>query len=411
MQNLKKSKRGSVIVFWAILLPVLLGLAGLVIDIGTIYADRTRIQHIADSAALAGAARIKHDNEATALANAYITANQANAKNITITFPVVDKVKRIRVEITRHSPTYFLRIFNLDGMDITVHAAATGFNQPFNPLDYAIISDGNNDFNLLGNSGSHNTTIIGGVYSGATDFYFDNGSGATHDGQKIDGTIYTPNSDMIHYIDEAHPHNERFKDQVMTEADKINLKESDDISNFIKENVANNGDIQDLYNLTSADISNMTNLYSSEHPCYANSSEVDFSKLNGPLFVDGNFNKSVLISGTNSFSNTDKIVIVATGDINITGGTKIPAGHEVVLISLNGNVTYDGSVGSDPKNKGILKIVAPNGDITFNGGDVFMEGFLLGHHVSTGQNGTLYLENPTSSSNSTGAKSQLKLVE
>lgn len=412
MQNLLKNKRGSLIVFWAMLLPVLLGMAGIAIDIGAAQIQRTRIQHIADSAALAGASILKNESSAKARALEYVEKNYADASSIEITFTTKNKIKQINVDLTKASPTYFLKIFNFNNINVGVHAAATGFFQPTNALDYAIISDGPNDFNLFGNSGSHNTNIIGGIYSGAKDFYFDNNSNSEHKNQTIDGNIFTPNKDMIHYIDKDHPHNERFKDQVMTEADKINLKTSPDVTNFINENISTKSPISDIYNLTSTDISSMNNLYSSSHPCYANSSEVDFSKLNGPLFVNGNFNKSVLISGSNnSFVNSNKIVIVATGNINITGGTNIPAGHEVILCSLNGNVTYDGSVGSDPNNLGKLKILAPNGKITFNGGDVYMEGFLLGNNVTTGQNGTLYLKNPNTSTTNTGETSKIRLVE
>ena len=57
-RTIKKSQRGAVIVLFALLLPVLFGFMGLGIDVGLAYVEKGKVQDIADSAALAGAAHL-----------------------------------------------------------------------------------------------------------------------------------------------------------------------------------------------------------------------------------------------------------------------------------------------------------------------------------------------------------------
>ena len=51
-------QRGVVMVFYAILLPVLFGFMGLSLDAGLAYVEKGKAQDIADAAALAGAAHL-----------------------------------------------------------------------------------------------------------------------------------------------------------------------------------------------------------------------------------------------------------------------------------------------------------------------------------------------------------------
>ena len=56
--RLWKDKRGGVMIYTAIALPVLLGVSGMSVDIGSWYADRRAAQVVADAGALAGAVEI-----------------------------------------------------------------------------------------------------------------------------------------------------------------------------------------------------------------------------------------------------------------------------------------------------------------------------------------------------------------
>ncbi len=56
-------QRGVVMVFFAILLPLLFGFMGLSIDVGLAYVEKGKVQDIADSAALAGAAHLADEGD------------------------------------------------------------------------------------------------------------------------------------------------------------------------------------------------------------------------------------------------------------------------------------------------------------------------------------------------------------
>ena len=50
------SQRGAIMVFFALLLPLIFGFMGLGIDAGLVYVNKGKMQDIADATALAGAA-------------------------------------------------------------------------------------------------------------------------------------------------------------------------------------------------------------------------------------------------------------------------------------------------------------------------------------------------------------------
>ena len=54
-KRILRKEQGAIIVLTALLLPVLLGFMGLGVDVGNLYIHKTRLQNIADAAALAGA--------------------------------------------------------------------------------------------------------------------------------------------------------------------------------------------------------------------------------------------------------------------------------------------------------------------------------------------------------------------
>ena len=46
---------GSIFIFTAVVLPIMLGLTGIAFDVGNLYMHKARLQNVADAAALAGA--------------------------------------------------------------------------------------------------------------------------------------------------------------------------------------------------------------------------------------------------------------------------------------------------------------------------------------------------------------------
>jgi Flp pilus assembly protein TadG len=71
-------QRGSVIIWFALLLPVLLGFTGFAIDVARFYLTRVELQNAAEAAALAGARKFA---ETTDSSEAKIEANTVAKKN------------------------------------------------------------------------------------------------------------------------------------------------------------------------------------------------------------------------------------------------------------------------------------------------------------------------------------------
>lgn len=162
-------QRGVVMVFYAILLPVLFGFMGLSLDAGLAYVEKGKAQDIADAAALAGAAHLasdgNHDMDAIkkavqrfAVANGLPlqkgdlvekAANDwdtkesvASGHQAVLAYGVVnvtrdDKtVPRVRVRITKRVPVIFLSIVDgiANNMVVSAKAAAEGGSEVGIPI-------------------------------------------------------------------------------------------------------------------------------------------------------------------------------------------------------------------------------------------------------------------------------------
>ena len=150
MIKFKDKQRGSVVVFFALSLPVLLGVTGLAVDVGHAYFEKSRLQHIADSTALAGGKSIsdkskikllpvdKYDSldksefEETSLETNenvkkfIIDENAGISKIVEVTKSNSDEKKQYcYVELTKHVDAYFARVVGYDkGFPITVKSFA-----------------------------------------------------------------------------------------------------------------------------------------------------------------------------------------------------------------------------------------------------------------------------------------------
>src|SRR6266542_3382939 len=72
----RPGRRGYIMVQFAILLPVLLGMTGLVIDCGLVLATQRQIQNAADAVALAAAMELYRGNtDYTTAATAFLSPN------------------------------------------------------------------------------------------------------------------------------------------------------------------------------------------------------------------------------------------------------------------------------------------------------------------------------------------------
>ena len=115
---------GQAIVLMAVFLTVLLGAAGLVLDVGSWYRADRATQATADAAALAGAQElISGTSQASALAGEYATKNGGG--NIGISFGT--KVKPndlITVTVSRPAPAFFTKLFGVESVQVNSLATA-----------------------------------------------------------------------------------------------------------------------------------------------------------------------------------------------------------------------------------------------------------------------------------------------
>ncbi|MCR4401989.1 MAG: pilus assembly protein TadG-related protein [Firmicutes bacterium] len=116
-------ERGSVIVFVALALTVLLGLAALVVDLGVLYFNRVALSNAADAAALAGVQELpENPGRAEAAAVSYAVKNGVEESRVTT---VLTDSRSIKVTVSRTVPLGFARIFGMASSDVRASAKAT----------------------------------------------------------------------------------------------------------------------------------------------------------------------------------------------------------------------------------------------------------------------------------------------
>jgi Flp pilus assembly protein TadG len=123
--NRRKDESGQAIVMLAISLTVIMGMAALVLDVGSWFRTDRRLQQTADAAALAGAQMLPNPGQATSTALSYANQNGGNVlgSDITVskTFTANDT---ITVKAQKDDAGFFSKIFGLDSTTIKAEAKA-----------------------------------------------------------------------------------------------------------------------------------------------------------------------------------------------------------------------------------------------------------------------------------------------
>jgi hypothetical protein len=130
MRTLRR-ERGQVLMMAVVLLPVLLGMAGMAVDVGS-YADhRRQLQNAADSAALAGAQELPSSSAAVNAAENWGAKNGIAASDMTITVTGVGgavKNPKITVQIDRPHDFSFIKVLGIKNANVKARAAAIKTN-------------------------------------------------------------------------------------------------------------------------------------------------------------------------------------------------------------------------------------------------------------------------------------------
>jgi hypothetical protein len=119
-----RSDRGQATVLTLVFLVVLLGMAALVLDVGSWYRADRATQSTADAAALAGAQALPSDpGNANTLALQYVTKNGGGTPTVSLStkFLTNDTVK---VNVSKPAPGVFTKLFGVRTVTVGSHASA-----------------------------------------------------------------------------------------------------------------------------------------------------------------------------------------------------------------------------------------------------------------------------------------------
>jgi secretion/DNA translocation related TadE-like protein len=122
-----RNDRGQATVITVVFLVVLLGMAALVLDIGSWYRADRSTQSTADAAALAGAQALPADtNNARSLAQQYANKNGGglSAGDVTISSSPYGANDTIKVQIHRSASGVFTKLFGVNSVGVGSKATA-----------------------------------------------------------------------------------------------------------------------------------------------------------------------------------------------------------------------------------------------------------------------------------------------
>jgi hypothetical protein len=119
-----RNEKGQATVLALVFLMVLLGMAALVLDLGSWYRADRDTQSTADAAALAGAQALPGDtSQASSLASGYASKNGGGLDGVAISSSIAPD-DTIKVTIKRQSPGIFTKLFGLSSATVGSKATA-----------------------------------------------------------------------------------------------------------------------------------------------------------------------------------------------------------------------------------------------------------------------------------------------
>lgn len=332
--RLLREERGSTIVLLAAAIAAIMLMAGLVVDVGFLYFQKTVAQTGVDAAALAGAADLPDQAVAGDDAKHYVLLNHLDAAALAP--PDYSKAPgRIDLTYTKDFDTFFMKLISLldpgSSGKVTIRVAAAAVN-PLMASPFAFTIFSGSPFDMLPLNGSR-LYVDGSVHS--------NGD------LRINGSDIT-----VTGVAEAHG-------TVTVNGAKLNIPDQVSGAPFI--------DMPDFSSEISAEAAAANHVYPG-----------DKTFDGGPLNVDGSIhvNGSVTING-NTITGNGAILAGPTGDITINGNIiSASTTDQVALYSQTGDIHINGNgITID----GI--IYAPQGGIHINGNDITVNGRVVGNTV------------------------------
>lgn len=416
-----KNERGAYMVFFAILIPILFGCAGLAVDLGNGFARHARLQKAADAAVLAAAYVYDKDDvtDLKTVAHTYLEANlyadtamRDNYKIDKITKRVygdgTDETKGVLLSLyaSQNVDTTFMRILGLQKIPVSVEATArlvpdspiTGDPGVFGFTMVAgysgpVVNSWDLDKNAI-HIKSDNVYIHGKIHSNGPISIDHNTSGgkrsvfiekgAFSSSVKTDlelwsnRIIYNPPPE--HQDSGSWAHFNRFGYDDGTSQGQDVLASNTYVDKMI--NIAmekDNSSVEKVYQYVEKyrnEFSPIGGLYRKDELSCKSGEESIYLDTDGH-YTDVHDDFAVSKHGFSVENDKQYKIIITDGDINVKQGNCNTSWTNMTIISLHGNVTVNANEMHD-RFKAI--IYAPNGDVRYYP-KVDFEGSVVAKHI------------------------------
>lgn len=129
-------QRGAILPLMALILLVLIGMAGLVVDLGWLFWNSIEVQHGADAAALGGVVYVAEDPDTAetegilaAAENGYVDGSIGGADSVVIVDQgddpgAVENPFQLRATVSHEVSTFFMAVFGFESVNVTRTAVA-----------------------------------------------------------------------------------------------------------------------------------------------------------------------------------------------------------------------------------------------------------------------------------------------
>lgn len=403
-----KNERGAYMVFFAILIPILFGCAGLAVDLGNGFARHARLQKAADAAVLAAAYVYDKDDvtDLKTVAHTYLEANlyadtamRDNYKIDKITKRVygdgTDETKGVLLSlyVSQNVDTTFMRILGLQKIPVSVEATARLV--PDSPI--------------TGDPGVFGFTMVAG-YSGPVENSWDLNKNAIYinsDNVYIHGKIHSNGPISIDHNNSGDKRSVFIEKGAFSSSAKTDLElwsnrkivdswahfnrfGYDDGTSQGQDVLASNTYVDKINIAMEKDNSSVEKVYQ-----YVEKYRNEFSPTGGLyrkdesscksgeesiyLDTDGHYDSAGSGRGFSVENDKQYKIIITDGDITVKQGNCNTSWTNMTIISLHGNVTVNANEMND-RFKAI--IYAPNGYVRYYH-KVAFEGSIVAKHIYT----------------------------
>jgi hypothetical protein len=122
LKKVTKEENGNTLVFAAIILVCLMGMAGLAIDGGMVYMTKSQLQKTANAAVLSGAQELTSTQQkVTNVVNDILNAHRESAS---LTKLDINMERKVTIDLTKQVNLTFASLFGFKRMNVTAHATA-----------------------------------------------------------------------------------------------------------------------------------------------------------------------------------------------------------------------------------------------------------------------------------------------